>query len=92
MNSKWNDIQALIKFLFIYQGRKTKKIAIAFENFKNSTVEVLMHRRGRWQKHFFHGSMVSLASIGVLSSGIFGSDAMISKSFPGVGGPDPRII
>jgi murein DD-endopeptidase MepM/ murein hydrolase activator NlpD len=92
MNSNLDDLQALLKFLFIYQGRKTKKIAISFEHFKNSTVEVLMHRRGRLQKHFFHTSMVGLASVGVLSSGIFGSDAMISKSFPGVGGPDPRII
>lgn len=67
-------------------------MAKGFEGFKNSTVNVLMHKRGRFQKHFFHTSMVGLASVGLLSSGVFGSEAMIAKSFPGVGGPDPRII
>jgi murein DD-endopeptidase MepM/ murein hydrolase activator NlpD len=51
-----------------------------------------MHRRGRLQKHFFHTSMVGLASLGLLSSGIFGADALVAKSFPGVGGPDPTVI
>lgn len=92
MNSLPADIKSLAKFIIVYQARKTKKLAISFEYFKNSTVEVLMHRRGKLQKHFFHSSMVGLASIGLMSSGLFGSDAMISKSFPGVGGPDPRVI
>lgn len=92
MNSAWKDLKSLTKFLVIYQSRKTKKLARSFEKLKNRTVEVLMHRRGRFQKHFFHTSMIGLASIGLLSSGIFGGDAMVVKSFPGVGGPDPRVI
>lgn len=92
MNSLFDDLRALLKFLIIYQTRKTKKVIVSFEHFKNSAVDLLMHRRGRLQKHFFHSSMVGLASVGLFSSGVFGSDAIISKSFPGVGGPDPRII
>lgn len=44
------------------------------------------------QKYFFHASMLGLVAIGLLSSGIFGSDAIVVKSFPGVGEPDPTII
>src|SRR3989338_868985 len=92
MNSTKKDLNDLIKFLLIYQSRKYRGIAKGLESFKNVTVEVLMHRRGKLQKHFFHGSMISLASLGLISSGAFGSEALVKKSFPGVGGPDPRII
>ncbi len=81
MNSTSDDFKQLLKFLVIYQSRKTHSVAKGFEGFKNSTVNVLMHKRGRFQKHFFHSSMIGLASIGLLSSGVFGSDAMIAKSF-----------
>lgn len=92
MNSSYDDLKSLTKFLLIYQSRKTKKLAQGFEKLKNSTVLVLMHKRGSLQKPLFHTSMVGLAAIGLVSSGIFGGDAMVAKSFPGVGGPDPRII
>lgn len=92
MNSVHDDLKSLVKYVVIYQSNKTKNLGIKFENLKNSTVVVLMHRRGRFQKHFFHSSVIGLASIGVVSMGIFGNDAMLSNSFPGVGGQDPRII
>lgn len=52
----------------------------------------MMHRRGKFQKHVWHTSMIGLASVGVLTSGVFGGQSLIADSFPGVGGPDPRLI
>lgn len=66
-------------------------MARALEAFKNKAVAVLMHRRGRMQKYFFHTSMLGLVGIGLFSSGIFGSDAIVVKSFPGVS-EDPTVI
>jgi len=50
-----------------------------------------MRGRGVHQKHFWHGSMIALALVGVLTSGVFGNISLISSSFPGIGGPDPRF-
>lgn len=69
-----------------------KKTAFRFETFKNSSVEVLMARRGRFQKHVWHSSMITLSAVGVLTSGVVGGNSMVADSFPGVGGQDPRII
>lgn len=92
MNSVQDDFKSLLKYVVVYQSHKTKNLGFKFENVKNSTVLVLMHRRGRFQKHFFHSSVIGLASVGVISMGVFGNDAVLSNSFPGVGGQDPRII
>lgn len=92
MHSLIADLKSLLKFLLIYQARKTKRLVKGLEAVKNKTVEILMHRRGRLQKYFFHLSMLSLVGAGVISSGIFGSDAILVKSFPGVGEPDPTVI
>jgi murein DD-endopeptidase MepM/ murein hydrolase activator NlpD len=92
MQSFFSDLKILFKFLVLYQARKTAKLAKALEGFKNKAVEVLMHRRGRMQKYFFHASMFGIVAVGLLSSGIFGSDAIVVKSFPGVGQPDPTVI
>lgn len=51
-----------------------------------------MYGRGVHQKRFWHGSMIGLASIGILTSGVFGGQSLISSTFPGIGGPDPRFI
>lgn len=67
-------------------------MARGLETFKNMAVAALMHRRGKMQKYFFHASMLGLVVTGLVSSGIFGSDAIVVKSFPGVGEPDPTII
>ncbi|MBI2593900.1 M23 family metallopeptidase [Candidatus Daviesbacteria bacterium] len=92
MPSLLSDLKSLFKFLLVYQAKKTARVALALETFKNTAVAVLMHRRGRMQKYFFHASMLGLVIIGLVSSGIFGSDAIMVKSFPGVGEPDPTII
>ncbi|HLC87704.1 MAG TPA: peptidoglycan DD-metalloendopeptidase family protein [Patescibacteria group bacterium] len=92
MNSLLSDLRALFKSLVLYQAKKTARFAKALEGFKNKAVEILMHRRGRLQKYFFHASMLGLVGIGLLSSGIFGSEAILVKSFPGVGEPDPTVI
>jgi len=44
------------------------------------------------QKRVWHGSMVGLSAFGLLTSGLFGGQTIVSSSFPGVGGPDPRFV
>lgn len=92
MNSIQDDFKNLLKFIVIYYSRKTKYAAQNFESFKNLTVELLMHRRGKFQKHVWHTSMVGLASVGVITSGIFGNNALVASTFPGMVDQDPRLI
>lgn len=92
MNSTRDDFKDLLKFVLIYYSRKTKKAAIRFEDFKNQSVIVLMHRRGKFQKHVWHTSMIGLASVGVITSGILGGDSLIASTFPGTVDQDPRLI
>ncbi len=92
MNSTSDDFKSLLKFLVIYQTRKSRTAMHHVEQFKNRSVDVLMHKRGRFQKHVWHTSMLGLASVGVLSSGVIGGDSMVASSFPGSGGVDPRTI
>lgn len=91
MNSLREDLRALFQALIWYSKRKIKYFAHEFEDFKNSLVEVLMRGRGIYQKRFWHGSMLGLLSVGVLTSGIVGGQSLISSSYPGIGGPDPRF-
>ena len=91
MNSKKDDFQYLLKFLVIYYTRKTRTSAYHIEKVKNKSVDVLMHRRGRFQKYIWHTSMVGLASVGFLSSGAWGGSSMVASSFPGVV-EDPRTV
>lgn len=92
MNSFSDDFKALFRALIWYSKRKVKYFAHNFEGLKNIVKDALMHGRGAHQKRFWHGSMIGLASIGVLTSGVFGGQSLISSTFPGVGGPDPRFI
>ncbi|MDZ4246899.1 MAG: M23 family metallopeptidase [Dehalococcoidia bacterium] len=50
-----------------------------------------MAGRGTHQKRFWHGSMLGLISVGILTSGVLGGQSLISSTFPGIGGPDPRF-
>lgn len=67
-------------------------MASLIEEFKNWQVELLMFRRGVLQKKVWHGSMIGLSAFGLLTSGVFGSQTIVSSSFPGVGGEDPRFV
>lgn len=91
MNSLKDDIQALFHALIWYSRRKIRYFAHGFEGLKNFIKDVLMTGRGTHQKRFWHGSMVTLASVGILTSGVFGGQSLISSTFPGIGGPDPRF-
>lgn len=92
MNSKRDDLRSLLKFCAYYQSQKTRRLGERVEGFKNRSVDLLMHRRGRMQKIVWHSSMVGLASVGFLSSGALGGRAMVASSFPGVTGEDPRLV
>jgi murein DD-endopeptidase MepM/ murein hydrolase activator NlpD len=92
MHSLKDDIQALIKTLIWYFQKKIAILARRFERFKNSSVDMLMWRRGALQKNVWHGAMVGLASVGILTSAVYGEQTLVSASFPGVGGPDPRFV
>lgn len=50
-----------------------------------------MRGRGIHQKRFWHGSMIGLLSVGILTSGVVGGQSLISSTYPGIGGPDPRF-
>ena len=91
MNSLQEDVRTLIKTLLWYSKRKIHYFANEFESIKNFTVDVLMRGRGIHQKRFWHGSMMALALVGVSTSGVFGGRSLISSTFPGIGGPDPRF-
>lgn len=91
MNSLADDIRALSHALIWYSRKKIKYFAHKFEGFKNFVVEVLMQGRGINQKRFWHGSIIALTSVGILTSGVFGGQSLISATYPGIGGPDPRF-
>ena len=91
MNSLTDDLKALSRALIWYSKRKIIYLSSQFEEFKNFVKEILMQGRGVHQKRFWHGSIIALASVGVLTSGVFGGQSLISSTFPGIGGPDPRF-
>ena len=67
-------------------------MASGLERFKDITVDLLMFKRGVFQKRFWHGSMIGLSAFGLVTSGLFGGQTLVSSSFPGVGGQDPRLV
>lgn len=91
MNSITDDLSALLHALIWYSKRKIKYFAHEFESIKNIIKDILMIGRGTHQKRFWHGSMIVLVLVGILTSGVFGGQSLISSSFPGIGGPDPRF-
>ncbi len=92
MNSLQDDLKALLRALVWYSKSKIKYFSHQFETFKNFCVEVLMQGRGVYQSRFWHGSIIALSLVGVLTSGVFGGGSIISASYPGIGGPDPRFV
>lgn len=91
MNSLTDDLKALLHALIWYSRRKIIYLSHKFEEFKNIVKEILMQGRGVHQKSFWHGSIIVLALVGILTSGVFGGQSLISATFPGIGGPDPRF-
>lgn len=92
MNSLLKDIRLFINFLLVYLNQKVVSFVLLFESFKNLIVDLLMFKRGILQKKIWHGSMVGLSAFGIVTSGIFGGQTVLSASFPGVGPEDPRFV
>ena len=92
MYSLRQDFISLLRAFIWYTKLKLTQLGFSIETFKNSSVGVLMVRRGALQKHVWHGSMIGLASVGILTSGVLGGNSLISSSYPGIGGPDPRFV
>lgn len=92
MKPWYKELHNFIKFISIYFKSKVVAGALAFEGFKNIWVDLLMFRRGILQTRVWHTSMIGLSAFGVITSGVFGGQTIISSTFPGVGGPDPRFI
>lgn len=92
MNSPRKDFSELLKYLAVYQAKKTHRLGLAVERVKDLTVTGLMHRRGKFQKQIWHTSVVGLAAAGIITSGTFGGDSLVATNFPGTGGVDPRYI
>lgn len=91
MNPLHQDLHCFIRCLISYLQKKVVYSASCFEEFKNFSVGKLMFKRGGLQKKVWHGSMIGLSAFGLLTSGVFGGQTIISSSFPGVGGQDPRF-
>lgn len=91
MNSLTDDLKSLIHALIWYTKAKIKYFATNFEQLKNNLVDLLMQGRGVHQKRFWHTGVLVLTSVGILTSGVFGGGSLISSTYPGVGGPDPRF-
>ncbi|MDO8570699.1 MAG: M23 family metallopeptidase [Candidatus Daviesbacteria bacterium] len=91
MNPILKDSKIFLKFLTLYVKKKVIFFALTIERFKNQLVDILMFKRGVLQKNFWHTSMIGLSAFGIITSGIFGGQTIISSTYPGVGGTDPRF-
>ncbi len=91
MNSIQDDLKALLRAVIWYSHRKILYFSREFEGFKNFIKDILMIGRGAYQKWFWHSSMLALVLVGILTSGVLGGQSLISSTFPGIGGPDPRF-
>lgn len=91
MKSFKADFLGFCKFITSYFKSKAIFFARQFESHKNWLVDVLMFKRGLLQKRFWHSSMVGLSAFGVITSGVFGSNTIVSSTFPGVSSHDPRF-
>ncbi len=91
MKSLLTDIKELAIFFVRYFQIKVVTIAHQLEGAKNWSVDRLMLNRGAHQKRVWHGSMIGLSVFGIVTSGVFGGQTIVSSSFPGVGGQDPRF-
>lgn len=92
MNSFFKDLRLFISFLLVYLNQKVVYFASIFESLKNLTVDLLMFKRGILQKKIWHGSMIGLSAFGIITSGAFGGQSILSASYPGVGPDDPRFV
>ncbi len=91
MKSTADDLRSFSLFVVKYFRAKIVKLAHRFEGFKNFIVDLLMLRRGVMQKRFWHSSMIGLSAFGVITSGAFGTQTIVSSTFPGTNQSDPRF-
>ncbi len=92
MYSLKEDLKALFKTFLWYFKKKITVLGHRFERFKNISVDALMWRRGALQKSVWHGSMIGLVSVGLFTSGVLGDQTLVSSTYPGIGGQDPRFV
>lgn len=91
MNSLADDIRALSRALIWYSKAKISYFGKEFEKFKNLLVSIAMQGRGAYQKRIWHGSIVTLTSLAIVTSVVSGGGSLLSSTYPGIGGPDPRF-
>jgi murein DD-endopeptidase MepM/ murein hydrolase activator NlpD len=73
----WEDIISFKDGWFHYVERRARRVAVRFETQKNLVVDILMARRGTYQRPFLH------LSVGILLlAGAFGAP-VIAKAYPG---------
>ena len=91
MKPFYSDLFSFGRFLIRYLNKKVIFSAFKFESLKNILVDVLMFKRGVMQKKVWHSSVITLSAFGIITSGIFGGQTIISATFPGVVEKDPRF-
>lgn len=90
MEPLYKDFVQFTSFLLRYLRGRVVRVARYFENLKNILVDLLMFKRGMVQKKVWHGSMIGLSAFGMVTSGVFGGQTIISSTFPGIAEQDPR--
>lgn len=73
----WSEISSWANGWFIYLERKIVRLGLRFERNKSFIVDVLMARRGTYQRPFLHFSVGLLFMVGFLSAPI------LADSYPG---------
>lgn len=77
MNLKFGRFEEQKKFieaLIWYSAKKIKGLGMIVENAKNSLVDILLYKRGRFSKVFLHGGMVFIIAGVLVSAPILASN------------------
>jgi murein DD-endopeptidase MepM/ murein hydrolase activator NlpD len=81
MRKRWQffieDIRSWKDGWYHYGQRRLHRVAVRFETNKDVVVDILMARRGTYQRPFLHGSLVVLLLVGTTSAPI------LANSYPG---------
>ena len=81
MRKQWyilfEDVRAWMRGWWLYIERKVQRFGLWFETNKNALVELLMARRGTYQRPFLYFSLSVLFVVGIMSAPI------LTRAYPG---------
>ena len=77
LNDFFDDLQLWARGWLLYIEKKLRRFGLWFEHNKELVVDILMARRGSYQRPFLHFSLGVLFMVGVVSAHI------LANSYPG---------